>query len=556
MNKYLGSLVVASCLFVFLLLAGCGGSSSNSATTTPQVTAPTVSAISPAAVPAGAAATTLTVTGTGFTASTVVQVNGTAETTTYISATQVTAVLPAAQLATGALLQVAALNGTAASTTVNLEVDNPSPTIAQFSPTSVVSGSGPTTVAVTGTGFLPTTVIQVGTSRVTTYVSTTMVNVALTAADFASAAPLALTAVNPGPGGGSSTSASLPVTNPVPAITQLAPATIPAGSAATTITLTGSGFLSSTVLRVNGAARSTNYVSATQITASLPATDFANAATLSITAFAPTPGGGSSNPLNLTVTNPPPTITQLTPATLTTGSTATIVSVTGTGFVSSTTVSVNGIPRTTAYINPTQLNVSFTAADLAAAGSVSLTVVNATPGGGSASASVPVNNPAPGTISLTLATLSTGATTVTTVVVNGSNFLPSSIIQLGTTNRTTTYVSATQLTFQLTIADQATAGRLAVSVVTPTPGGGTSTIAYLVLATPTLTPIITRVSPTQFVAGSSQTTIAVYGSNLTSTSVVQWNGTPLSTAYVTSTYNGLYLSGTVPVTCPQFLNHS
>ncbi len=256
MKNYLGSLAVALCLFVPLLLAGCAGSP-NSATPTTQVTAPTVSAISPAAIPAGAAATTLTVTGTGFTASTVVQVNGTAETTTYASATQVTAVIPAGQLATGALLQVAAVNGTAASGTVNLEVDNPSPTIAQFSPASVVIGSGPTTVAVTGTGFLPSTIIQAGTSRVTTYVSPTMVTVALTAADFAAATPLALTAVNPTPGGGVSTPASLPVTNPVPAITQLAPATIPAGSAATTITLTGSGFLSSTVLRVNGVARST-----------------------------------------------------------------------------------------------------------------------------------------------------------------------------------------------------------------------------------------------------------------------------------------------------------
>ena len=187
---------------------------------------------------------------------------------------------------------------------------------------------------------------------------------------------------------------------------------------------------------------------------------------------------------------------------------------------------------------------------LAAAGSLSLTVVNANLGGGSASASVPVNNPAPGTISLTPATLSTGATTVTTAAVNGSNFRPSSTIQVGTTTRATTYVSATQLTFQLTVADQATAVRLTVSVVTPTPGVGTSTIAYLTLAAPTLTPIITQASPTQFIAGSGQTTIAVFGANLTSTSVVQWNGTPLSTAYVTNTYYRLYLIGTVP---PSFL---
>jgi hypothetical protein len=51
-------------------------------------------------------------------------------------------------------------------------------------------------------------------------------------------------------------------------------------------------------------------------------------------------------------------------------------------------------------------------------------------------------------------------------------------------NRTTSYVSATQLTAQIAAADIATAGTAQVTVFTPAPGGGTSAVLTLTMTAP------------------------------------------------------------------------
>ncbi len=352
-----------------------------------------------------------------------------------------------------------------------------------------------------------------------------------------------------GSSGSSSTVTSPVATSTVvtPTVVSVSPAKLIAGAAATTLTVTGTGFLSSTTLQLGGVLENTTYISSTQVSASIPAAQVASGGLLNVIASNGFASSASGTVLNFEVDNPVPTITQFVPSTFVTGTAGTSLAVTGTNFVPTTVVQVNGAARSTAFVSPTQVNVILTAADLASSGSLNLLAVNAAPGGGSsAAASVPINNPAPGAISLTPVLLPTGVTTATTVTVNGSNFLPSSTIQVGTAARPTTYVSATQLTFQLTSADQATAGRLAVSVVTPSPGGGTSAVAYVTLSAPTLTPVLTQVSPTQFIVGSGQSTVAAYGTNLTASSVVLWNGTPLVTGYAIGTFVGTYVVGTVP----------
>jgi uncharacterized repeat protein (TIGR01451 family) len=146
------------------------------------------------------------------------------------------------------------------------------------------------------------------------------------------------------------------------------------------------------------------------------------------------------------------------------------------------------------------------------------------------------------------ATVIAGTSSATTVTVSDTNFLPTTTVQVGGTNRATTYVSNTQVSFQLTVADQAAAGKLVVTAVNATPGGGTSAAATLTVSTPTPTPAITSVSPTQFFIGTQANTIGVYGTNLSSSSVVQWNGTALTTTLM-STYTGAaYLSAVIPAT--------
>ena len=76
-----------------------------------------------------------------------------------------------------------------------------------------------------------------------------------------------------------------------------------------------------------------------------------------------------------------------------------------------------------------------------------------------------------------------------------------SVVQVDGSNRTTTFGSATQLTAAIPASDVASPGTHAITVFSPTPGGGTSTGATLtVTAPPNAVPTLTSISPTSVVA--------------------------------------------------------
>jgi hypothetical protein len=83
------------------------------------------------------------------------------------------------------------------------------------------------------------------------------------------------------------------------------------------------------------------------------------------------------------VSNPVPTITGLNPSSLAAGATPQTLTINGTGFSTSSTVTFRGIAHAPAYVSATQLTISLTAADLATAGSYAVVVTNPAPGGGS-----------------------------------------------------------------------------------------------------------------------------------------------------------------------------
>jgi len=97
--------------------------------------------------------------------------------------------------------------------------------------------------------------------------------------------------------------------NPVPTITSISPASKTYGDAGFTMTVNGTNFISSSVVRFDGSDRTTTYVSATQLTASIPASDLAAVGSFSITVFNPTPGGGTSNAATFTVSKRPIEVT-------------------------------------------------------------------------------------------------------------------------------------------------------------------------------------------------------------------------------------------------------
>jgi hypothetical protein len=87
---------------------------------------------------------------------------------------------------------------------------------------------------------------------------------------------------------------TLVINNPVPAVTALSPATLPEGSPAFTLTLSGSGFLRTSTVQWNGSNLTTIFLSATQIQAVVPATVLAEEGSALVKVSNPTPGGGSS----------------------------------------------------------------------------------------------------------------------------------------------------------------------------------------------------------------------------------------------------------------------
>jgi trimeric autotransporter adhesin len=367
---------------------------------------------------------------------------------------------------------------------------------------------------------------------------------------------LGVSAFLAGCGGGSSgSSTGNSQTTPTPTVTSISPTSVTAGASSLTLTVNGTNFLSTTTIEVGGTVDPTTFVSSTQVTASVSATQLASGAQLSVIALNGSASSGSGTAVNLQVTNPVPTIATVTPTAALAGTTSPVITVTGTGFVPTTVIQVNGNNRTTTYTSATQVGVTLTAADVSATGSLSLTAVNPSPGGGtSTAATLTVNNPAPGTGKLSSTVVLTNATAPVTLTVTGTNYVSNSTVLLNGTARATTYVSATQLTFQLTAADLAIVQELTVAVQNPAPGGGTTSAGTLFVLASTPTPVITQVSPAQIVVGSSATTITVYGSNLyqtipgglnIATATVLWNGTALMGGFVGLGSNP-YVTATVP----------
>ena len=108
--------------------------------------------------------------------------------------------------------------------------------------------------------------------------------------------------------GGGGSGNGLSASNPVPAISSLAPISAPAGSAAQTLTLNGSGFIPSSTVTYNGSARAAAYISAAQLTISLSAADQASAGAYPVVVTNPSPGGGVSNAMEFTISNPAPLV--------------------------------------------------------------------------------------------------------------------------------------------------------------------------------------------------------------------------------------------------------
>src|ERR1035437_5510591 len=175
------------------------------------------------------------------------------------------------------------------------------------------------------------------------------------------------------------------VNNPVPVALTLSPSSAAAGGSSFTLTVNGSSFISSSIVKWNGTSLTTTYVSASQIKATVPAANIASGGTATVTVFNPTLGGGTSSGLTFTITssnNPLPVALSMSPSSAAKGGSSFTLAVTGNSFISSSVVKWNGTSLTTTYVSASQLNATVPAANIATVGTATVTVFTPTPGGG------------------------------------------------------------------------------------------------------------------------------------------------------------------------------
>ena len=156
-------------------------------------------------------------------------------------------------------------------------------------------------------------------------------------------------------------------------------------------------------------------------------------------------------------------------------------------------------------------------------------------GGGAAPgtpAPQPVQNAVPAITGVTPSIVLAGSTDVS-LAVTGSGFVAASTVEFNGSPLSTTFASAASLTAILPAADLAKAGQASVSVVSPSPGGGTSAAVPLPVNNPV--PEISQINPANVIAGSGPLTLDVKGSGFVSSSQISWNGGLLPTTVVSGT---------------------
>jgi outer membrane protein assembly factor BamB len=269
--------------------------------------APSLTSVSPSSVPAFSTGV-LTVAGTGFTASTLVLINGVQLFSTYVSSTQIT-VGPtqfAYSTGTASLTVEDPLSGYLPSNPIAITFTPPVPVISSVAPATVIAAQGALSLTVNGQFLTSTAAVYFnGSPRPTTLNNQGQLVARLSTLDTAVAGTASITVEDPASSNAPSNGVSL-VIQPLPplVLTSLSPSKVPAGNGAFTLTVFGTGFTPSSTVALNGTLLTTTYLSATTLSAAVSATYVATIGSASITVVNPSTQGGTSSPLTLTIVAP------------------------------------------------------------------------------------------------------------------------------------------------------------------------------------------------------------------------------------------------------------
>ena len=320
-----------------------------------SVSAPTITSLNPASGTTSGG-NTVVITGTNLLAATSVSFGGvSALSYTINSATQITAIAPAR--AAGAVTLTVTTPGGSATATYTYST---TPTITNLSPTTGTT-SGGTAVTITGSNFVGATGVTFGGVNATSFtVNSASQITAITPARVAGGVTVDVIT----PGGTARAAQVYTYVAAAPIISSVSPNT-GTTTGGTTITITGANLIGTTAVTVGGvAATSVTVVNSNSVTAVTPAGS-AGAKDVVLTT-----AGGSVTSAGSFTYSAPPVITSFNPGT---GSTAggTQVTITGTGFTGTYSVTFGGTAAPIVSVTDTQVVVTSPAR---AAGTVKIVI--------------------------------------------------------------------------------------------------------------------------------------------------------------------------------------
>ena len=421
---------------------------------------PAITSLSPAFTVAGGAVFTLTITGTNFTSTSAALWNTTKLATTYVNSTQLTVAVPASLIASAGTPSITVSTTGGVSPAATFTINPPAPTITSLNPSIVLAGGAAYTLTITGTNFTTTSTVLWGSTPLTaTYISAAQLTVSVPASLIANSGRAGVKVSNVT---GSSSSATVTINPPPPAITSLTPGSVLMNNGAFTMTVNGSSFqpgAGATVVRWGNAALATTYVNSTQVTAAVPANllPYGSTSINVITAY------GISPSFPFTVTLPAPKITVLGMTQVPAGFGSFTMNAYGTYFTPTMVLNWGSTPLSGTLVGGGTFTFTVPANLVTTVGPVSLTVTTA--GGTSAPVTFTIAQPSPTVTSISPTSIPAGSAAFK-LTVNGSNFTSSMNTKWGSTWIGANVISSTQLWVTVPASMVATAGTADVMVYT------------------------------------------------------------------------------------------
>lgn len=231
-----------------------------------------------------------------------------------------------------------------------------------------------------------------------------------------------------------------------------------------------------------------------------------------------------------------PTLSSLNPTTVAAGSAGFTLTASGSNFTSGTRIVWDGIPQPTKVVSNSELSAEITAAQILYPGAVSVGVVKSdTTSSNVLVLQITGQGPqGPKLTSISPSSVASGSADFT-LTATGTGFASGDVITLNGTGITSTFDSATQLHATVPASKVAAAGTINVGVLNSSNQLSNELPLTITGTTPGTPPTLTSLNPATAITGSPALLLTATGTNFVSGSKITWNGSALTTTFVSST---------------------